>query len=83
MAVCMANGGGGNIVFGVADKVQGRQNAIRGVPNDLDLYMLQNRVYTKTDPHLLPTLQYISCTRGNRSPSCSKCYWGNGALHYY
>lgn len=64
MSVCMANGGGGHIVFGVADKVQGRKNAIRGVPNDLDLYDLQNRVYTKTDPHLLPTLQLISVSEG-------------------
>lgn len=64
MAVCMANGGGGHIVFGVADKVQGRKNAIRGVPIDLDLYELQNRVYTKTDPHLLPTFKLITVPEG-------------------
>lgn len=64
MAVCMANGGGGHIVFGVADRVQGRKNAIRGVPNELDLYELQNRVYTKTDPHLLPTFKLITVPEG-------------------
>jgi len=31
MAVCMANGGGGTVVFGVADRVQGRAQAILGV----------------------------------------------------
>jgi len=28
MAVCMANGGGGTVVFGIRDKVKGRKNAI-------------------------------------------------------
>ncbi|WP_100401527.1 RNA-binding domain-containing protein [Bacillus sp. FJAT-42315] len=64
MAICMANGGGGHIVFGVADKVQKRRNAIRGVPVDLDLYELQKRVYEKTDPHLLPTFKEITVPEG-------------------
>ncbi|GAA0434984.1 hypothetical protein GCM10008983_09460 [Lentibacillus halophilus] len=64
MAVCMANGGGGHIVFGIADKVQKRKNAIRGVPNDLDFYDLQNKVYTKTDPHLLPSFKEIAVPEG-------------------
>lgn len=33
MAVCMANGGGGTVVFGVNDKSIGRVNAILGVPS--------------------------------------------------
>lgn len=32
MAVCMANGGGGTVVFGVKDNAVGRRNAIVGVP---------------------------------------------------
>jgi len=37
MAVCMANGGGGTVVFGVADKVLGRPGAILGVPPEVDV----------------------------------------------
>lgn len=64
MAVCMANGGGGHVVFGVADKVQKRKNAIRGVPQELDLYALQKRVYEQTDPHISPTLQLLNVEEG-------------------
>ena len=31
-AICMANGGGGTVVFGVLDHVVGRDHAIVGVP---------------------------------------------------
>ncbi|WP_338778632.1 RNA-binding domain-containing protein [Metabacillus sp. FJAT-52054] len=53
-AVCMANGGGGSVVFGVADKVIGLDNAIKGIPEDIDVSLLQKRIYEKTDPHLTP-----------------------------
>lgn len=36
MAVCMANGGGGTVVFGIKDKIKGRSNAIIGVPPHID-----------------------------------------------
>lgn len=36
MAVCMANGGGGTIVFGIKDKVKGRNKVILGVPPTVD-----------------------------------------------
>ncbi len=35
-AVCMANGGGGTVVFGVADKSLGRATALQGVPLEVD-----------------------------------------------
>ena len=41
MAVCMANGGGGTVVFGVADKIGGRDQAILGVPTELDFHQLK------------------------------------------
>ena len=41
MAVCMANGGGGTVVFGVADRVQGRSKAILGVPPEIDTNLLK------------------------------------------
>ncbi|MBO0587189.1 ATP-binding protein [Sporosarcina sp. E16_8] len=33
-AVCMANGSGGSVVFGVADKVRGIDNVLIGIPFD-------------------------------------------------
>jgi len=41
MAVCMANGGGGTVVFGVNDRAVGRSNAIRGVPPEIDINRLK------------------------------------------
>jgi ATP-dependent DNA helicase RecG len=32
MAVCMANGGCGTVVFGVADQMIGRMQALQGIP---------------------------------------------------
>ncbi|MED4015772.1 RNA-binding domain-containing protein [Sutcliffiella cohnii] len=66
MAICMANGGGGSVVFGVADKVKGRSNAILGVPQDLDTTILQKRIYEKTDPHLTPVFEDIVVPEGSK-----------------
>ncbi len=41
MAVCMANGGGGTVIFGVNDKAVGRSNAILGVPPEIDINRLK------------------------------------------
>ncbi len=65
MAVCMANGGGGSVVFGVADKVIGRSNAILGVPKDVDTTIFQKRIYEKTDPHLTPVFEDITVPEGS------------------
>ena len=51
-AVCMANGGGGSVVFGVADKVRGIDNVLLGIPFDVDIKELQKRVFENTDPHI-------------------------------
>ena len=63
MAVCMANGGGGSIVFGVADKKLANQ-VIKGVPLTLDLYAIAKRIYERTDPHLMPHLEEIDVPYG-------------------
>ncbi|WP_407271896.1 RNA-binding domain-containing protein [Radiobacillus sp. PE A8.2] len=65
MAVCMANGGGGSVIFGVADKVKGRSNAILGVPKEVDTALLQKRIYEKTDPHLTPVFEDITVLEGS------------------
>ena len=58
-AVCMANGGGGSVVFGVADRVRGIDNVLKGVPFDVEIKDLQKRVYENTDPHLRPSFHEI------------------------
>jgi len=64
MAVCMANGGGGTVVFGVNDKAIGRSNAIRGVPPEIDVNRLKKAVYDSTDPKLTPVFQDLSVPEG-------------------
>lgn len=64
MAICMANGGGGTVVFGVADKVMGRPKAIRGVPLSVDVNLLRKRVYDQTDPKLTPHFEDLIVPEG-------------------
>jgi len=64
MAICMANGGGGTVVFGVNDKMTGRSNAILGVPLEIDVNRLKKAVYDSTDPKLTPVFQEMSVTEG-------------------
>lgn len=63
-AVCMANGGGGTIVFGVADDLVGRRNAIVGVPRDLDARRLRRAICDRTDPELAPAFDEIEVPEG-------------------
>lgn len=53
-AICMANGGGGTVVFGVRDRAIGRSEAIPGVPHEVDVNILKKAVYDSTDPKLTP-----------------------------
>ena len=64
MAVCMANGGGGTVVFGVADRIQGRKNAILGVPPEIDANMLKKAVYDQTDPKVMPVFEELTVPEG-------------------
>lgn len=64
MAICMANGGGGTVVFGVSDKAVGRCNAIRGVPPQVDVNRLKKVVYDSTDPKLTPVFEELSVPEG-------------------
>lgn len=63
-AICMANGGGGAVVFGVAEGVKGRARAIRGVPPEVDLNRLKRAVYDGTDPKLTPIVEEIQVPEG-------------------
>ena len=64
MAICMANGGGGTVVFGVNDKATGRKKAIIGTPPDLDVNKLKRAVYDRTDPKLTPVFEDLPVPEG-------------------
>ena len=64
MAICMANGGGGTVVFGVNDKAIGRETAISGVPPEADVNRLKKAVYNSTDPKLTPVFEEINVVEG-------------------
>lgn len=64
MAVCMANGGGGTVVFGVRDKVVGRAQAIVGIPPEIDINILARTVYDETDPKLTPEFENLAVPEG-------------------
>ncbi len=64
MAICMANGGGGTVVFGVNDKAVGRSNAVLGVPPEIDVNRLKKAVYDSTDPKLTPVFEELRVPEG-------------------
>jgi ATP-dependent DNA helicase RecG len=64
MAVCMTNGGGGTVVFGVTDKDKGRANAIKGVPVEVDTNLLKMAVYDQTDPKITPFFEEMAVPEG-------------------
>lgn len=63
-AICMANGGGGTVVFGVRDHVVGRDHAIVGVPPEIDTNLLKKAVYDSTDPKLTPVFEEVQVPEG-------------------
>jgi ATP-dependent DNA helicase RecG len=63
-AVCMANGGGGTVVFGVADKSLGRATALQGVPLEVDVNLLKKAVYDQTDPKIMPVYEEMRIPEG-------------------
>ncbi|SDW37021.1 ATP-binding protein [Nitrosomonas communis] len=64
MAVCMANGGGGTVVFGVAEHLVGRAQAILGVPPEIDTNLLKKAVYDQTDPKITPAFEELTVPEG-------------------
>ena len=62
-AVCFANAGGGVLVFGVADKVRGRANAIHGVRgHDLDVF--RRGVFDGTRPGVAAEVFELDVSEG-------------------
>lgn len=66
-AVCMANGGGGTVVFGIADNAIGRDRAILGVPYNVFVHDLAPEVYDRTDPNLTPVFEELKVPEGTGS----------------
>ncbi|NCA71198.1 MAG: AAA family ATPase [Sphingobacteriia bacterium] len=64
MAVCMANSGGGTVVFGVRDRVAGRNKVLLGVPLEIDTNLLVKAVYDRTDPKLTPAFEDLAIPEG-------------------
>src|SRR5258708_4330386 len=64
MAVCFANGGGGTVVFGIADNIIGRSKAILGVPAEVDINLLKQTVYSRTDPKITPVFEELRVPEG-------------------
>src|SRR5947209_6091126 len=64
MAICMANGGGGTVVFGMNDRRVGRDQAILGVPPEVDVNRLKKAVYDATDPKLTPVFEELPVPEG-------------------
>lgn len=64
MAVCMANGGGGTVVFGVSDRAIGQDQAILGVPHEIDVNLLKKAVYDQTDPKIMPVFEELKVSQG-------------------
>jgi ATP-dependent DNA helicase RecG len=64
MAVCMVNGGGGTVVFGIADHIKGRNRAILGVPPEINTDILKKAVYEQTDPRIMPVFEELKVKEG-------------------
>lgn len=63
-AICMTNGGGGEVIFGVRDRRKGRAQAIVGVPLEIDIFVLMKAVYDSTAPHIMPHFEEIRVPEG-------------------
>ncbi|MBF0525669.1 MAG: putative DNA binding domain-containing protein [Deltaproteobacteria bacterium] len=76
MAICMANGGGGTVVFGINDKAIGRTQAILGVPPEVDVNRLKKAIYDQTDPKLTPVFEELSVPEGTQRLIVMQVYPG-------
>lgn len=62
--VCLANGGGGTVVVGVADKIVGRARAVLGVPLTVEVDRLRAAIHNRTDPHVAPNVHVMGVSDG-------------------
>ena len=62
--VSFSNAGEGLVVAGIRDRVVGRSEAIRGVPQDIDILQLQRSIYDNTEPHITVRITEIPVEYG-------------------
>ncbi|PPA69275.1 ATP-binding protein [Jeotgalibacillus proteolyticus] len=63
-AICLTNGGGGSVVFGIADRVKGYEKTILGVPANLNIEMLKQKIQEETKPSISPRFDRIGVEFG-------------------
>ncbi len=76
MAVCMANGGGGTVVFGVNDRRLGKSEAVLGVPPEVDVNRLRRSIYDQTDPKITPIIETLVVPEGTGRLIVMQIYGG-------
>lgn len=76
MAICMTNGGGGTIVFGINNDAIGREATITGVPLHVDTNLLKKRVYDSTDPKITPVFEELHVPEGTGRLIAMQLYAG-------
>lgn len=62
--VCMANAKGGSLIIGVKDNCIGRENAILGVPEKVDIDFIKKKIHDKTEPKIAPAIEEIAVPEG-------------------
>ena len=76
MAVCMANGGGGTVVFGVNDRRLGKSEAVLGIPQEVDVNRLRRSIYDQTDPKITPIIETLLVPEGTGRLIVMQIYGG-------
>lgn len=61
----MANGGGGHIVFGIADDKLGIEQAILGTPENIDADDIITYIYQKTEPRIQVQVTEVEVEQGS------------------
>jgi ATP-dependent DNA helicase RecG len=79
-AACLANAGGGVIVFGVADRTRGRTAATHGAQGyDLDVW--RRGIFDSTRPHLPVTVDELAVPEGTGRLLLVRVPSGGGTLY--
>ncbi len=64
MAVCMANGGGGHVVYGIADNKMRKENSFIGIPLEVESNKIISYIYQNTEPRIQAQVNLINVEYG-------------------
>lgn len=62
--ISFSNAGEGLVIVGVKERVVGRSEAIKGVPQDIDILQLQRSIYDNTEPHITVRINEVAVEYG-------------------